>query len=160
MKKSVVVNLGSFLLFLLILSMGIVFFTCGDDDDDDWDEDDDDSTDDDASGCSSIVAKIAQCQESYDWIQSMYWFMEVGTANERCFLSWCDGAGYDTVGFFSYYDFNADCFNGDCNDLIDNFDVYSEMYDECNTMNQLMYYLDGIQHMAAFDGSCLYDSGK
>jgi len=97
-----------------LLGMLVVFFACGDDA-----EDVAESIigDDDEGPCHRIVDRLFDCREE----GTQFTVHEKDLLfHEACFLSWCAGTGDEAyIGKLSGYDFQSECFMGDCQELYD-----------------------------------------
>ncbi len=123
MKRISWIDVLSLFVLGILAAMTAVFFACGDDDDnddnddtdssygnDDADDDSDDDADDDDSPCQDMADHLKDCWYDYFGWPVVY---------ESRFISWCQGAGYEQIGRWSYYDFSSWCFTGSCEDIND-----------------------------------------
>ncbi|MCB9475680.1 MAG: hypothetical protein H6684_16775 [Deltaproteobacteria bacterium] len=117
-------NLIVWALAVLLMTMVGTFFACGDDDDDDNDsgtaaDDDDDSDDEDlaSASCETLLANFTACL-SLDTTGSIS-SRVAPDFDSDCFIAWCNGGGYDTVGNLFVLEFNRNCYPSRCSDFID-----------------------------------------
>ena len=103
MKRSRWFDWASVVVLAALAVMLGVFFSCnGTDDDDDGGSD--------GGNCAAIAEYLEDCWYDYFGLYGDY---------DARFMAWCNGAGYDEVGWWGIYDFDPYCFTGSCAEIYD-----------------------------------------